>query len=228
MMHSYDPDGGAIVTLIEKTEQEKMLGSSPNVNPWLRFAQIVSYIANPLVVAFPLYLVVALATAPTIIQGLLWWMVTAIGVSAAPLLFVWRGVRNGSYTDYHVSQREQRLIPLLFALGCMAMVFVLLLLLKASLALLATVTAMITSMVVALMITQLARWKISLHLIGMTGAIITLGIIVGTLLFFLAPLILLVGWAGWLVRAHTLLQACAGAALGGSISVVIFWFFGVL
>jgi hypothetical protein len=213
---------------IGKNEWEELLGSSPNVKPWLRFAQIVSFIANPLLVALPLYLVVALATAPTIIEGLLWWVVTAIGVSAAPLLFVWRGVRHGRYTDHHVSQREQRLIPLLFALGCMAMVFVLLLLLKASLALMATVTAMIVSIVVALMITQVARWKISLHLIGMTGAVITLGLIVGPLLFFLAPLILLVGWARWMVHAHTLLQACAGTALAGSVTVVIFWLFGVL
>jgi hypothetical protein len=212
----------------ETTEHEKMLGTSPDVRPWLRLAQMVSLIANPLLVALPLYLVVALATAPNITQGLLWWVVTATGVSAAPLLFVWRGVRRGHYTDHHVSQREQRLIPLLFALGCMAMVFVLLLLLKASPALMATVTAMIASFVVALMITQLARWKISLHLIGMTGAIITLGLVVGPLLFSLAPLILLVGWARWLVHAHTPLQACAGTVLAGSVTVITFWFFGVL
>ena len=80
----------------------------------------------------------------------------------------------------------------------------------------------------ALMITQLARWKISLHLIGITGAVITMGLIVGPLLFLLAPLILLVGCARWLVRAHTLLQACAGTALAGSITVLTFWLFGVL
>lgn len=213
---------------VETTTHEKMLGTAPDVRPWLRLAQMVSLIANPLLVALPLYLVVALATAPNITQGLLWWVVTATGISAAPLLFVWRGVRSGRYTDHHVSQREQRLIPLSFALGCMVMVFVLLLLLKASPALMATVTAMITSFVVALMITQFARWKISLHLIGITGAIITLGLVVEPHLFFLAPLILLVGWARWQVHAHTPLQALAGTVLAGSVLVVTFWFFGVL
>jgi hypothetical protein len=212
--------------IVEKTENEKFWRASPSEGPWLRLAQVISRIANPLFVALPLCLLIALSTAPDIIQALVWWTVTAVGVSVAPLLFIGRGVRQGHYTDHHVSRREQRLVPLLFAAGCMVIVLVLLFLLHASPELIATVTAMITTCVIALVITQF--WKISLHVVGMAGAVTILGLVVGPLLFLLSPLVLLVGWARWRVEAHTPLQPLAGIVLAVSVTVAIFWLFGVL
>ena len=211
---------------MEKAGKEKFWETSSSEEPWLRLAQGISLVTNPLFVALPLCLIVALLTASDILQALLWWVVTAVGVSFAPLFFIQHGVRRGRYTDHHVSQREQRLIPLLFAVACMAITFILLLLLRASPALIATVIGMLISCIIALIMTQF--WKISLHVVGITGAITLLGLLGGPLFFLLSPLVLLVSWARWRVEAHTPLQPLAGIALAVAVTVAIFWLFRML
>lgn len=153
-------------------------------------------------------------------------MVAVLGVSIAPLLFVWRGVRKGHYSDHHVSKREQRFIPLLFGLGCMAAAFILLYFLGTSRVLIATVTAVIVACGISLLITR--HWKISLHLVGMAGAVTVFTLMFGPRLLLLSPLVALVAWARWQVRAHTVLQALAGTALAVSVTVAVFWLFGLL
>jgi len=193
--------------------------------PQLRLARLISEVANPIFVAPPIFFVIALHTAPNVMQALLWWVVAVVGISAAPLLFILRGVRLGYFSDHHVSIREQRLVPLLFALGCVSFVFVLLLLLHASRPLLATVTAVLTVCIIATGITK--YWKISFHLVGMAGAVTILWILFGPLAALLAPLVLLVAWARWRVGAHTPLQALAGTVLAVSVTVGICWLLGI-
>lgn len=208
-------------------KDELMLGKTQVNNTWIRMAQVVSYVSNPLFIAPPLFLAIALATSSSLLEGLLGWLIVSLGISGAPLLLIGRGVKRGTYSDHHVSRREQRLVPFLFAACCMVIVLALLLLLHASLFLIATVTGTIGSILIALIITQIARWKISLHLIGITGAVIALGLGVSPSLFVLSPLVLLVGWARWLVHAHTPLQAIAGVAVAVTVTVTMFRAFGL-
>lgn len=191
----------------------------------LRLAHIISDVANPIFVAPPIFFIIAVHTAPDIQHALLWWVITVIGISAAPLLFILRGVHLGHLSDHHVSIREQRLVPLLFALGCVACVFILLLILHASYPLLATVTAVLTICTIGTVITR--YWKISFHLVGMAGAVMVLWILFGPLAALLTPLVLLVAWARWRVGAHTPLQALAGMVLAVSVTVGICWLFGI-
>ncbi len=200
-------------------------GTSSIKGRWGRLAHGISLISNPLFVAFPTFLVIAVATAPDLPRALLWWAITVIGISVAPLLFIWRGVRLGRYSDHHVSIREQRFIPLLFGLGSVAIVFALLLILHTSRPLIATVTAVIVVLVLSTIITR--YWKISLHLVGMAGAVTAFVLLFGPLCLLLSPLVVLVGWARWQVRAHTLLQALAGTALAVSVTLALFWLFGI-
>jgi hypothetical protein len=194
--------------------------------PWRRLAHIISEVSNPLFVALPTFLVIALVSAPDVPHALLWWVVAIIGISIAPFLFILRGVRQGHYSDHHVSVREQRFIPLLFGLGCMAASFILLYYFHASQVLIATVTAVIVACSISLLITR--YWKISLHLVGMAGAVTVFALLFGPRFLVLSPLVVLVGWARWQVQAHTALQACVGASLAIGVTVAIFWLFRVL
>jgi hypothetical protein len=191
---------------------------------WL--AHVISEVANPLFVALPTFLAIALSTAPDVPHALLWWIVAVAGISVAPFLFVLCGVRRGRYSDHHVSEREQRFVPLLFGLGCMAIAFGLLYFLGASRVLIATVTAVIVACGISLLITR--SWKISLHLVGMAGAVTVFVLMFGPLFLVLSPLVGIVAWARWQVGAHTLLQAVAGMVLAVSVTVTLFWAFGVL
>ncbi|MBO0796063.1 MAG: hypothetical protein J2P36_34670, partial [Ktedonobacteraceae bacterium] len=64
--------------------------------------------------------------------------------------------------------------------------------------------------------------------VGITGAVTICCLLFGPALLVLSPLILLVGWARWNVRAHTPLQAFLGSILAVSVTTLIFWLFGVL
>lgn len=193
---------------------------------WRWLAHIISEVSNPLFVALPTFLVIALVTAPDVPHALLWWAVAILGISIAPFLFILRGVRRGRYSDHHVSVREQRFIPLLFGLGSMVASFVLLYYLSVSRVLIATVTAVIVACGISLLITR--YWKISLHLVGMAGAVTVFVLLFGPRFLLLSPLVALVGWARWQVQAHTALQACVGASLAIGVTVAIFRLFGVL
>ena len=208
-----------------KKAREKKHFFDPSQEAQLRLAHIISEVANPIFVAPLIFFAIAVRTAPDIQHALLWWVITVVGISAAPLLFILRGVRLGHLSDHHVSIREQRLVPLLFALGCVICVFIILLLLHASYPLLATVIAVLTTGIIGTVITR--YWKISFHLVGMAGAVTVLWILFGPLAALLTPTVPLVAWARWRVGAHTPLQALAGTVLAMSVTLGTCWLFGM-
>jgi membrane-associated phospholipid phosphatase len=171
-------------------------------------------------------LLIAWYSAPDVLHAFLWWIVTIAGISIAPLLFVRRGVRRGYYTDHHVSVREQRFVPLLFGLVSIATTFVLLLVLHVAIVLIATVSAVIVSLVISIVVTRF--WKISLHLVGIAGSVTVFILLFGPLFLLLSPLVVLVGWARWKVHAHTPLQGVAGTVLAVSSTIVVFWLFHLI
>ncbi len=175
-----------------------------------KVAHYISVAGNPLFIALPLFFLVAWKTAPDWAHALLWWLITAVGVTAIPFFFIRRGVQRGTYTDDHVSVREQRLVPLSVGLGGMLIV-----------------TSALVSLAVALSITQFARFKISLHMVGITGSVTVLSLLFSPWFLLLSPLVLLLGWARWQVRAHTVLQACLGLLLAVIVTWAILWLFGV-
>lgn len=214
---------------VDHVNQEQEKGFTPSVTGEEgleeKLAHHISVAANPLFIAIPTLGMVAFRTAADVLQGGLWWAITLI-MSIAPFLFIRWGVRVGHYSDPHVSRREQRLVPLLFGIGCVVGVFVLLVLAHASRPLLVTLIAVIVALSVATLITKF--WKISFHLVGMAGAVTVFGIILGPLFWFLlAPLVFVVGWARWKVHAHTILQALAGTVLAVSITIITFRLFGL-
>jgi hypothetical protein len=195
--------------------------------PGEKVAHLISVLSNPLFVVLPVYLAVALHTAPDFLHALLWWGITAIGITAVPFLFIRIGVRRGKYTDDHVSNRAQRFIPLSFGLLCMLLVFVMLLFLAVPRVFLITVAIAPISVACAIAITQCFRFKISLHMVSIAQVVTICWWLFGSLFLLLVPLVVLIGWARWKVRAHTILQACAGTLLGVSATMALFWIAGI-
>ena len=192
-----------------------------------RFAYIVSFLLHPFVLIVALFMTVSIRFAPSVYEGVLDGLIVSLGSSGAPFFFIRRGVARGRWSDYDISRREQRLVPFLYTIGCMVCVFAFLLLLEAPTELLATFAGMVCAVAVSLLVTQLARWKISLHLIGVTGTVLTLALLVTPIAFWLAPLVVLVGWARWRVGAHTPSQALAGAALAAAVTFLVYRLFGL-
>ena len=130
-------------------------------------------------------------------------------------------------TDIHVSRRSERLVPLLIGLISLGGMLAGLLLLSASRQLVATLIAVIVSFVLATLITQVAKYKISLHIDSAAGAVTVRWRLSSPVFLALTPLVVLIAWARWKLEAHTPLQAICGAALAVAVTVTTFWLFGL-
>lgn len=144
-----------------------------------------------------------------------------------PFGVIWWAVNRGMLTDLHVSRRSQRLFPLVMGLLALFGMLAGLLLLSASRPLVATLVAVIVEFSVATLITQVAKYKISLHVDSAAGAVTVCCLLASPMFLALTPLVVLIAWARWKLEAHTPLQALCGTALGVMVTVTTFWLFGL-
>ena len=70
-------------------------------------------------------------------------------------------------------------------------------------------------------------WKISTHALGITAPLVALTLLYGNRTLPFLILIPMVCWARVYLKAHTLLQVIAGAALGTVSTVLFFHLFNV-
>jgi hypothetical protein len=213
------------MSVIDRQEKaEKGLASLRS--PGDRFAYVLSQCSSPFIVGLLVLGYVALSTAPTVLRGCAWLAVIALGL-LVPFGVIWWGVKKGKWTDLHVSRRSERLIPLLVGLLALAGMLVGLLLLAASRPLVATLVAVLISFSLATLITQVGKYKISLHIDSATGAVAVFCWLVNPAFLLLVPLVVLIAWARWKLEAHTPLQALAGAALAVTVVAIVYKLFGL-
>jgi hypothetical protein len=184
-------------------------------------AQLLSYIFNPPLVMLPLLLVIAIGTANARLLGITWWLTATIGISIVPTIFVILGVRKGTYGDLFISERSHRIIPLLVGLICICLTSFILLAEHASRPFMLTIISVLVTSIIATLITSF--WKISFHVAVITGAVTTLTIVFGLVWLLIAPLIPIVAWARWIVKAHTPAQMLAGALVASSMTGIVFF-----
>lgn len=211
-----------LVETKEKTEK----GLSSLRTSGDRFAYWLSQIASPFVVGLGVFGYVSLSTASTLTDGLQWLTVISVGL-LAPFGVIWWGVKKEKWTDIHVSRRSQRLVPLLVGLTGLGGMLAALVVLGASRPLLATLAASFVSFALATLITQVAHYKISLHVDSAAGAVTVCCLLGGPYFLALSPLVVLIAWARWKLEAHSALQTIYGAALAVTVTVTTFWLFGL-
>jgi hypothetical protein len=86
--------------------------------------------------------------------------------------------------------------------------------------LIALVAALAIGLAAVLLVTLV--WKLSIHAAVVSGAITLLLVVFGPWSLVAAPLVPLVCWARVAVQAHTVPQTVAGAALGATVTLVVF------
>ena len=215
-----------MATLVDPREQaEKGLASLRT--PADRFAYWLSQFTSPFVVGLGIFGYVSLSTTSTLIEGIEWLTIIAVGL-LVPFGYIWWGVKSGKVTDLHVNRRSERLTPLLIGLIALGGMLTGLLALSASRPLVATLVTVIISFALATLITQVAKYKISLHIDSAAGAVTVCCLLVSPVFLVLSPLVVLIAWARWKLEAHTPLQATTGAALAVAVTVTTFWLFGLL
>ena len=194
--------------------------SSPAQAVEPRLARIVTEVTAPAPTALALLLVVAWHGSSSRWAAVVWGAVAVVFASLLPLAYLLRGVKTGRWTDRHVSQRQQRHVPLAVAMASVAIGLGLLLAGGAPRELLALVGAMFAGLGTALLVTL--RWKMSIHTAVVAGAVVILSLVFGPALLLLTPLVALVAWSRVTLRDHTPLQTLAGAAQGAAVAFIMF------
>ena len=179
-----------------------------------RFAQVVSGVGSPPVVASAAILVTALrgTSAHTASAQAVLWAVGQVALSVlAPFWYVVWLVKRGDITDVDVRLRKQRIGPLLVTVACTGVAWMGLWMGGAPRGLIWVAGGMWLQGLMILGITS--RWKISVHTATAAAATTWSSLLLQTPLPALL-VVPLVAWSRVWLRRHTVLQTVAGAALG--------------
>jgi membrane-associated phospholipid phosphatase len=143
------------------------------------------------------------------------YLLLAIGV---PLLVLFRMLHCGSVSDLDVTQRHERIIPCIIALGGASFACGCLYYLEAPQLIFRFAVAHATVITLVCFITR--YWKISVHSAGIAGVATFFSSVMGLPLIAFAP-ILLVGWSRIRLGHHTIGQVFAGAIIGSLIFILL-------
>lgn len=152
--------------------------------------------------------------------GVGWGLFGALFAAVIPVLFIKHGIRRGTWADRHLGVRQQRLVVMVFIICSVTTGTLLMSLLGAPTAMVALITAMVSTLAILMAITF--AWKISVHAAVASGSIAILALDYGPWLLAAYSLVALIGWSRVALRDHTPAQVVAGAVLGSVVAGVTF------
>jgi membrane-associated phospholipid phosphatase len=152
--------------------------------------------------------------------GAAWGGFAAVFVAGVPMAYIARGVAAGRWSDHHVEDRSQRMVPLLVALVSVATCAGLLAAVRAPQELIALVLAMLAGLVIVMIVTR--WWKLSIHAAVAGGLLTILVILFGPSALLGLPVLAAVAWSRTVLDAHTWPQVVVGAALGALAAAGVF------
>lgn len=184
------------------------------------FAQIISFIFNPVMMLVFVPLLLVYKTTNDVIFALAWTMYTMIFLLAMSF-FVIYGVHKKFFTDLDVSKRTQR--PLLFGVGIfMTLIYLwgLYFLNGPKILIIVTVGFIVGVLLMSLINTRL---KISFHVTTITALLFTMAIVYQGFYYLTLILIPIVAWARLKIKRHTLPETIAGGCFGILVSLGMYF-----
>lgn len=157
-------------------------------------------------------LIATVRSTSTVGQAVAFGAVAVLFAAVLPMGYVIFGARVGRWANHHIPVRRQRLVPM--CVGIVSLVVgVLVLRAVGSPRYLTGIMAINAAGMVALTVVT-AWWKISAHTSMSAATATMLLFVIGPDAALLLPLPCLTGWSRLHLRAHTLAQILAGAAVG--------------
>ncbi len=196
-----------------------------NRRVWGDLARILSTVFNPFLTALALFVILAHASA----RGTLdfWWLLflSTFFTSLGPMIYVFWLYGSDRISDLDMSVRHEREA----VFGAFVVFYlagtVVLWITRAPTLMIASMAAYTLSTLVVQYITR--YWKISTHALGITAPLVALTLLYGSQTLPFLVLIPMVGWARVYLKAHTIGQVVAGAALGTGSTILFFHIFHV-
>ncbi|RXK88502.1 phosphatase PAP2 family protein [Chlorobaculum sp. 24CR] len=177
-----------------------------------RFASLVSWIISPVVVAPAVYLLIVLYRYSAKSSHLDWFLVLFLSATIVPMFLIYGLKKIGRVSDYNISFREQRFLPLLVLVGVNLVGYELMKQLDAPRFLSAILLFNAVNTVFILLVTL--QWKISIHLFSLTSSIALLVLSFGPLALALLCFVPLLMWSRMYLKAHNFMQTLVGSLIG--------------
>lgn len=191
---------------------------------WGYIAYYISAIFSP-----PLVVIYAVAlSAPflNVSSPLLWSVLFILLFIAPPALFVYRLLKKGVIKDFHMSNRKERIKPLVvITLNTLLGIYIFHIIGAPDIYILMSISSFL-SILIIFIITLF--WKISVHSVAVSGLYIVTMSQMSDLAVPIAILIPIVAWSRVQLSHHTVLQTVAGVFLGILTFGVPFYFSGLL
>jgi membrane-associated phospholipid phosphatase len=192
---------------------------------WRDLARSLSTIFNPFLTAFALFAILASIGAKDTLDFWRLLFVSTFFVSIGPMLYVFWLYATDRISDLDMSVRSQRemvfsAFVIFDALGAVALWLV-----HAPRLMIAAMLGYLASTLIVQYITR--YWKISTHALGITAPLAALTLLYGRQPLPFMVLIPMVCWARVYLKAHSVMQVIAGAALAVATTAFFFSLFHV-
>lgn len=183
------------------------------------FAQIISIVANPLVLSSPIAFALVLKISADPYYSLIWSLVSLVFTLVIGA-FVFVGMKRGIFSNFDISKRTERKPVFIFAGIIILLYFLLILILQGPMILLLGLGILLIGVVVAELINT--KVKASMHLAVATAFSFVYAIFFGGY-FWMLPLILIpaVAWSRLKLKRHTPIEVLVGTVFGLSLVVVL-------
>ncbi|MGB8909317.1 MAG: hypothetical protein WCC84_11275 [Candidatus Cybelea sp.] len=192
---------------------------------WRDLARSLSTIFNPFLTAFALFAILAHIGAKETVHFWRLLFVSTFFVSLGPMLYVFWLYATDRISDLDMSVREQREMVFSAFVIFDAVGVAVLWLMHAPRLMIAAMLGYLASTLIVQYITR--YWKISTHALGITAPLAALTLLYGRQPLPFLVLIPMVCWARVYLKAHTLMQVLAGAALAVVTTAFFFSLFHV-
>jgi membrane-associated phospholipid phosphatase len=192
---------------------------------WRDLAKILSTIFNPFLTALALFVILSHITAHDTLDFWRLLFVSTFFTSIGPMLYVFWLYATDRISDLDMSVRAERetvfsTFIVFYLIGAGALWLV-----HAPRVLIATMLGYFAATLVVGYITR--YWKISTHALGITAPLVALTFLYGRQPLPFLVLIPMVCWARVYLKAHTVAQVVAGAALALVSTTLFFYIFHV-
>ena len=177
-----------------------------------RFASLVSWVISPVVVAPAAYLLIVLSGYGAHPRHLSFFLVLFVSAAIAPMMLVYGLKKIGRVSDYNITFREQRFLPLLVLVGVNALGYELMKQLGAPRFLSGILFFNAVNTVFILLVTL--QWKISIHLFSYTSSVALAFLQSGSAALWLLSLVPLLMWSRIHLKAHNFMQTLVGGVIG--------------
>ena len=180
-----------------------------------RFANFISWVISPVVVAPVAYYAIVMRGYGHDVNSISYFTVLFFSSTIVPIFLISGLKKIGKISDFNISFREQRFLPLLVLVAVNALGYEFMKTLHPPKLLTGILLFNAVNMVFILLITL--QWKISIHLFTFASSIALLFMQFGAVALLLLLLVPLLMWSRIYLKAHNFMQTLVGGTVGCAV-----------